>query len=172
MWQWLFTKLKEPSNRVFFLSLRDQGGFNTVKSQPAPLVDCLYKTGATDVEYPIGELSANFTVLYLSVGWWEHRFARLVITSVATSPRLWARRHTKRSLPSLPRYCYASERARVGGQWRITERYPEGTCDGFARHDRFPPADIVDFWCVGGNKNIRTQEGYFSVLLTETCSIL
>lgn len=21
-----------------------------------------------------------------------------------------------------------------GGQWRITERYPEGTCDGFARH--------------------------------------
>lgn len=77
---------------------------NAAKSQTA-LVHCLYKTATRNIA--LDNCLRTPAVLYLSEGWWEHRFARLVITSVATSPRLWARRHTKRSLPSLPRYCYA-----------------------------------------------------------------
>lgn len=92
---------------------------------------CLYKTGVTLAwNIVLDNCLANELLSIYLWGWWEHRFARLVITSVATSPRLWARhRVTHKKISSFPSALLLCER-RVGcyGQWRITERCPEGTC--------------------------------------------
>lgn len=163
LWDWKLTR-KPPNRfrahvptirRVFIVkrSERSNQSLDTLNSNPlqqrrqqateaksqTALVHCVYIKRRRGISHWI-----TVCELQCEQGWWEHRFARLVITSVATSPRLWARRHTKRSLPSLPRYCYARGWA-VAYNGDISPGHVRWICTSRSFRGRGEPVDFL--WC-------------------------